>query len=71
MATSPPSLCQLEKNLMCIISQLYFINVSNVNEIFQSNYVESLSIISWNVLTYILETKWPPVGHLCLYGKNN
>jgi len=37
--------------LMCIISRLYFNNVPNVNEIFPSNYVESLSTLSWYVLT--------------------
>jgi len=49
MAASLTSLHQLEKNMMCKISQLYFNNVRNVNEIFPSNYVESLSTHSWYV----------------------
>jgi len=51
MTAGLPSLRQLEKKLMCIISQLYFNNVPNVNEIFSCNYVESLSTLSWYVLT--------------------
>jgi len=37
--------------LMCMISQLYFNNVPNVNEIFPSNYEEALFTLSWYVLT--------------------
>jgi len=69
MAAGLPSLHQLETKLMCLISQLYFNNVPNVNEIFPSNCAESLSTLSWYALTQILETKWSPVGHLCLYRK--
>jgi len=58
-----------KQNLMCIISQLYFNNVPNVNEIVPSNYIEYLSTLSWYVLSQISETKWPPVDHLCLYKK--
>jgi len=43
MAASQPSLFVLENKLTCIISQLYFNYVPNIEEIFASMCAESLS----------------------------
>jgi len=51
MAASPPSLHQLEKYFDVHNLPAIFNNVPNVNEILPSIYVESLSTLSWYVLT--------------------